>query len=193
MARRRQCPRWLSFRFLPPEGSSHTNLAVDFNVSPDGRHVAFIANSKAGSSLCVQVAGLGRCCRTIGGTDGARNPFWSQNSQSIGFFAGNQLKTVKASGDRAVVPLTAVFMPEGWESSGLAPTGTWNSQDIVVFGPSSDGNLYQIDVKRGGIATPVTTPVTTRATSLHRRPSFLSDGQRFLYVGGLGTKNEWDC
>ena len=40
------------------------------------------------------------------------------------------------------------------------------------------------------MATPVTPPVTTRATSLHRRPSFLSDGQRFLYVGGLGTKNE---
>ena len=72
----------------------------------------------------------------------------------------------------------------------MAPAGTWNSQDIVVFGPSSDGNLYQINVKRGGMATPVTTPVTTRETSLHRRPSFLPDGQRFLYVAGLGTKNE---
>ena len=40
------------------------------------------------------------------------------------------------------------------------------------------------------MATPVTTPVTTRQTSLHRRPSFLPDGQRFLYVAGLGTKNE---
>ena len=183
-------PELVEFPILPPEGSSHTNLAVDFNVSPDGRHVAFIANSKAGSSLCVRsLASVD--VRAIGGTDGARNPFWSPDSQSIGFFAGNQLKTVKASGDAAVVPLTwSVSMPEGWESSGMAPAGTWNSQDIVVFGPSSDGNLYQIDVKRGGMATPVTTPVTTRATSLHRRPSFLSDGQRFLYVGGLGTKNE---
>ena len=182
-------PEFVEFPILPPEGSSHTNLAVDFNVSPDGRHVAFIANSKAGSSLCVRsLASVD--VRTIGGTDGARNPFWSSDSQSIGFFVGNQLKTVKASGDAAVVPLTSVSMPEGWESSGMAPAGSWNRQDIVVFGPSSDGNLYQIDVKRGGMATPVTTPVTTRATSLHRRPSFLSDGQRFLYVGGLGTKNE---
>jgi eukaryotic-like serine/threonine-protein kinase len=84
----------------------------------------------------------------------------------------------------------SVSMPENWESLGMAPAGTWNSQDIVVFGPSSDGNLYQIDVKRGGMATPVTAPVTTRQTSLHRRPSFLPDGQRFVYVGGLGTKNE---
>ena len=81
-------------------------------------------------------------------------------------------------------------MPRNWESLGFAPAGTWNSQDIVVFGPSSDGNLYQIDVKRGGMATAVTTPVTTPETSLHRRPSFLPDGQRFLYVSGSGTKNE---
>ncbi len=183
-------PELVEFPILPPEGSSFTALAVDFNVSPDGRHVAFIANSKAGSSLCVRsLAAVD--VRQIRGTDGARNPFWSPDSQSIGFFAGNQLKTVKASGEAAVVPLTwSVSMPENWEILGLAPTGTWNSHDIVVFGPSSDGNLYQIDVKRGGMATPVTAPVTTRQTSLHRRPSFLPDGQRFLYVAGLGTKNE---
>ena len=182
-------PELVEFPILPPEGSSLTNLAVDFNVSPDGRHVAFIANSKAGSSLCVRsLAAVD--VRPIRGTDGARNPFWSPDSQSIGFFAGNQLKTVKASGDAAVVPLTwSVSMPEGWESLGMAPAGTWNSQDIVVFGPSSDGNLYQIDVKRGGMATPVTTPVTTRETSLHRRPSFLRT-VNVSYVGGLGTKNE---
>ncbi len=183
-------PEHVEFPILPPEGWSFTTQAVDFNVSPDGRHVAFIANSKAGSSLWVRsLAAVD--ARPIRGTDGARNPFWSPDSQSIGFFAGNQLKTVKASGGAAVVPLPwPVSMPENWESLGMAPSGTWNSQGIVVFGPSSDGNLYRIDVKRGGMATPVTTPVTERQTSLHRRPAFLPDGQRFLYVAGLGMKNE---
>ena len=180
----------VEFPILAPEGSSFTGLAVDFAVSPDGRHVAFIANSAAGSSLCVRsLAAID--ARSIPGTDGARNPFWSPDSQSIGFFARNQLKTVKASGEAAVVPLPwAVSMPRDWESLGMAPTGAWNSQDIVVFGPSSDGSLYQIDVKRGGMATPVTMPETSPQTSLHRRPSFLPDGRRFLYVGGRGTKNE---
>jgi serine/threonine protein kinase/WD40 repeat protein len=183
-------PEHVEFPILAPEGWSFTTLAVDFAVSPDGRHVAFIANSKAGSSLWVRSLAAVNA-RPIRGTDGARNPFWSPDSQSIGFFAGNQLKTVKASGDAAVVPLPwPVSVPADWKNFGMAPAGTWNSRDIVVFGPSSDGNLYQIDVKRGGRATPITPPVTTRETSLHRRPSFLSDGQRFLYVGGLGTKNE---
>jgi len=132
-------PELVEFPILAPEGSSLTNLAVDFAVSPDGRHVAFIANATAGSSLCVRsLAAVD--VRPIRGTDGARNPFWSPDSQSIGFFAGNQLKTVKASGEAAVVPLPwSVSMPENWESLGLAPAGTWNSQDIVVFGrtPSS--------------------------------------------------------
>jgi eukaryotic-like serine/threonine-protein kinase len=179
-------PEPVEFPILPPEGSSFSPLAVDFAVSPDGRHIAFIANSKAGSSLWVRsLAAVD--LRPIRGTDGARNPFWSPDSQSIGFFAGNQLKTVRASGGAAVVPLPwPVSMPGNWESLGFAPTGTWNRQDIVVFGPSSDGNLYQIDVKRGGPATPVTTPTTFP----YRRPSFLSDGQRFLYSSGEGTKNE---
>jgi serine/threonine protein kinase len=183
----------VEFPILLPEGSSFTTLAVDFAMSPDGRHVAFIANSKAGSSLWVRsLAAVD--VRPIRGTDGARNPFWSPDSQSIGFFADNQLKTVKASGGAAVVPLTwSVSMPKNWESLGFAPCGAWNSQGIVVFGPSSDGNLYQIDVKRGGMATAVTRetrPLSAETTSLHRRPSFLPDGQRFLYVSGNGTKNE---
>src|SRR4029077_7012387 len=85
-------PEHVEFPILAPEGWSFTTLAVDFAVSPDGRHVAFIANSKAGSALWVRSLAAVNA-RQIRGTDGARNPFWSPDSQSIGFFAGKQLKT----------------------------------------------------------------------------------------------------
>src|SRR4029077_13357787 len=121
--------------------SKFTKQQVEFAVSPDGRHVAFIANSRAGSSLWVRsLAAVDP--RQLRGTEGARNPFWSPDSQSIGFFAGNQLKTVLASGGAAGVPFPG---PESHpligEAIGGAPSGTWGSQDIVVFGPSSDGSL----------------------------------------------------
>ena len=128
-------------------------------MSPDGRHVAFIANSKAGSSLWVRSLACGRSTGRLRGTDGARNPFWSPDSRSIGFFVGSQLKTVKASGDAAVVPLTLVRVHarQGCGSLGLAPLpGPGTARTSSSSGRLSDGNLRQTDVKRGGMSTPVT-------------------------------------
>ena len=178
---------------LPPEGSSLTNLAVDFNVSPDGRHVAFIANSKAGSSLCV---------RSLAAVDAA-DSWHGWRAQSIlepgqpvdRFLCGQSVENGEGERGRSgrAVDMVRVHA-RGLGESGMAPAGTWNSQDIVVFGPSSDGNLYQIDVKRGGMATPVTTPVTTRERSLHRRPSFLRTVNVSCTSAVLGRKTScgWD-
>ena len=177
----RAAPALVEFPILPPEGSKFTKQQVEFAVSPDGRHVAFIANSRSGSSLWVRsLAAVDP--RLLRGTEGARNPFWSPDSQSIGFFAGNQLKSVLASGEAAVVPYpgSESFDPV-MDAIGGAPSGTWSSQDIVVFGPSNDGSLRQFNMKRGGLPT----PATTRGTAVvHRRPKFLPDGQRFLYLSG---------
>jgi serine/threonine protein kinase/WD40 repeat protein len=174
-------PPLVEFPILPPEGSKFTKPQVEFAVSPDGRHVAFIANSKTGSSLWVRSL-TAIDPRPLRGTEGARNPFWSPDSQSIGFFADNQLKTVLASGVATVVPFpgSESFAPIS-DALGGAPSGTWSSQEIVVYGPSQDGSLRQINLKSGGMPT----PVTTRETSvLHRRPKFLPDGRRFLYLAG---------
>ena len=180
-------PELVEFPILPPEGLSFSRPSPEFAVSPDGRHVAFVATSKAGSSLWVRsLAAV--TPRLLPGTDGARNPFWSPDSQSIGFFASNQVKTVQASGGSPVVsfPWSRSF-PLSGEQGGFAPAGTWTSQDVIVFGPSNDGNLYQVNVKKSGTPTPVTTQETT---GQHRWPSFLPDGQHFLYASFAGTTNE---
>jgi serine/threonine protein kinase len=182
-------PEHVEFPILAPEGWSFTTLAVDFAVSPDGRHVAFIANSKAGSSLWVRSLAAVNA-RPIRGTDGARNPFWSPDSQSIGFFAGNQVKAVQASGGSSVVsfPWSGSF-PVSGERGGLAPNGTWSGKDVIVFGPTNDGNLYQINVKKGGTPTPVT---TGGATGAYRWPSFLTNGQHFLYSSITQPKTAYE-
>ena len=175
-------PERVEFPLLPPDGFSLRQRAVEFAVSPDGQHVAFVAISKAGSSLWVRsLAAVDS--RPLPGTEGARNPFWSPDSQSIGFFATNQLKTVQASGKSGVVPFPwsgSFTWPA--EYAGFAPSGTWSSKDVVVFGPSSQGDLYQIDVKKRGTPAPVTKAGTTAY-----KPSFLPDGQHFLYISRAGA------
>ena len=86
-------PQLVEFPIPPPEGWSFTGPSPQFAVSPDGRHVAFVATSKAGSSIWVRSLASVEP-QELPGTDGARNPFWSPDSQSIGFFANNQVKKV---------------------------------------------------------------------------------------------------
>jgi len=181
-------PERVEFPILPPEGARFTqHEGVEFAVSPDGQQVAFVATLNAESSLWIRSL-TAIDPRSLPGTAGARNPFWSADSQSIGFFANNQVKMAQASGGSPVVsfPWSGSF-PWSSEGGGFAPGGTWNSHDVIVFGPSTDGNLYQINVKKGGTPTPVTVPETT---GVHRWPVFLPDGQHFLYLSVAETTNE---
>ena len=184
-------PELVEFPILAPEGLRFTQYSAEFAVAPDGRHVAFVATSSAGSSLWIRsFASVDP--RPLPGTEGARNPFWSPDSRSIGFFAGNQVKAVEASGGSSVVsfPWSGSF-PAAAERGGFAPCGAWSNKGVIVFGPSIDGNLYQINVKGGGAPTPVTTPVTTPGPNdSHRWPSFLPDDQHFLYTSFAGTTRE---
>ena len=67
--------------------------------------------------------------------------------------------------------------PLAAETGGHAPMGTWNSKGVIVFGPASDGNLYQVGVNEN--RTP--SLVSTGGEGFRRRPSFLPDGQHFIY------------
>jgi len=184
-------PELVEFPILAPEGLRFTRYSAEFAVSPDGRQVAFVATSSAGSSLWIRSLATVDP-RPLPATEGARNPFWSPDSHSIGFFAGNQVKAVQASGGSSVVsfPWSGSF-PEASERGGFAPNGAWSNKGVIVFGPSIDGNLYQINVKGGGTPTPVTTPVTSPGPDdSHRWPSFLPDDQHFLYTSFAGTTRE---
>ena len=161
------------------EGSKFTKPQVEFAVSPDGRHVAFIANSKSGRRFGA-IAGRGRS--TAASWYGGRAQSILEPGQPVDrLLCGQSVKTVLASGEAAVVPTRVRVLCSGLGRHRRRPSGTWSSHDIVVFGPSNDGSLRQTNMKRGGMPT----PVTTRETAVvHRRPKFLPDGQRFLYLSG---------
>jgi Tol biopolymer transport system component len=169
----------VEFQIDPPAGSEFFGTSPEFAIAPDGRHVAFIATSKAGMSLWVRPLATLEL-RELPGTEDARNPFWSPDGQSIGYFAGSMLRTVRVTGGSPVDVCQAPLVGSG------ALSGTWNTNGVILFGPLG-GSLYKA-AARGGPPTPVTT--LAKDETAHRWPWFLPDGQHFLYLALRGERGE---
>jgi hypothetical protein len=102
-------------------------------VSPDGRHVVFLAALQNVHSLWVRPVAT-PTSRSIPGTEGASFPFWSPDSRFIGFFAGGKLKKVQVSGGPPIVLCDA--------ANGRG--GTWNSDNVILFAPAATGTLLRV-------------------------------------------------
>ena len=98
-------------------------------------------------------------------------PFWSPDSQSLGFHApaSGKLKVVDVAGGH---PRVLCDVP-----STLFQGGAWNQHNDIVF--SSDGGLYRVPAS-GGTPALVATYSPPLQVAL-RWPQFLPDGRRYLY------------
>ena len=169
-------PRPLSFHLTPPADTELQFSAFGGGsaISPDGRRVAFVA--VAGGTPRLWIRELDSLtARQLADTDGAKLPFWSPDSRSIGFFTSVDLRRTDVSGTQ-VITLARALDARG---------GAWNADGtIIVFAPNSLGPLYQISAK-GGTPVPLTTSTADRHS--HRWPRFLPDGRTFLYYA-QGTR-----
>jgi eukaryotic-like serine/threonine-protein kinase len=81
-------------------------------LSRDGTHLAYVAVQSGTQQLYLRAMDNLEA-RPIPGTEGATEPFFSPNSQWLGFFAGNKLKKVSVSGGEALTLGDAVTPPRG--------------------------------------------------------------------------------
>jgi Tol biopolymer transport system component len=162
---------------LPPEGSRFDFGSGLLEVSPDGRHVAFVGPNAERKPM-LWVRGLDSLeARALPGTEGAKFPFWSPDSRSIGFFANSKLRKISLTGGP---PLTLC-------DAGSSPRGAaWSSAGTILFSPEWSDPLYQVP-DAGGTAEPVTTLDPAHQDVSHRWPAFLPDGRRFLFYAVSST------
>ena len=149
-------------------------LAVGENpevaISPDGKLLVYAALQGGVQQLYLRAMDSLEA-RAIPGTDGAVNPFFSPDSQSLGFFAGDKLKKVSVNGGGATT-LGDASTPRG---------ASWGDQGTIVFTPSIGGAVQQIP-EAGGAAKPLTE--LAKGDTSHRWPEVLPDGEAVLFGSG---------
>src|SRR5262249_51190495 len=65
--------------------------------------------------------------------------------------------------------------------------GAWSSKGVIVFSPSLSGPLWSVS-ETGGPATQLTKLDAAAAETTHRWPSFLPDGEHFIYLANGNPK-----
>jgi Tol biopolymer transport system component len=165
------------FTVGPPEGavfSGGPNPGIAYRpaqaVSPDGRHMVFLASRAAGTATLWIRSLDSLTARALAGTEGAGFPFWSPDSRFIGFFADGKVKKIDLAGGPAQTVCPAVA-GEG---------GTWNADGVIVFAASTSSALSKC-AESGSEPTAVTKLDESRERA-HKFPQFLPDGRRFVFL-----------
>src|SRR6185436_7371522 len=92
------------FAISAPDGERFSPSGGFMAVSPDGRHIAFVASDREGTDRLWLRSVDSLAAHMLGGTEKAYQPFWSSDSRFIAFFAEGKLKKVPiASGPVQIV------------------------------------------------------------------------------------------
>jgi tRNA A-37 threonylcarbamoyl transferase component Bud32/Tol biopolymer transport system component len=149
---------------------------------PEDAALGYVSPSPDGRKLAAVGAGLwlrdldALEWRRLPNTEGASTPFWSPDSRYVGIIVGNTLRRVDTTGGP---PETVASFP----TAAVVGMGTWNRRgDIVVgsWGGGSGGPLWRVS-PAGGVAAAVTEVDLSKKEFVHAEPTFLPDGNHFLY------------
>ena len=165
------------FAFTPPVALNSRPA-----ISPDGRRIAFAAAGAEGK-LWVQDLDQQQP-RAIEGTEGARRPFWSPDSDFVGFGTGGDLKKVSVQSGLAI---RVCELP----GPGFAG-GSWSADgDLIVFSSSSPLTLYEVPA-RGGTANRLVWPEEPDQPVGLVYPHFLPSeaGDRVLLLSSVGGSSK---
>jgi hypothetical protein len=153
----------LRYTLSAPENATNLHSLA---ISPNGRLVAIAAEVNGKRQLWLRALDAFRA-QPMPGTEDATYPFWSPDSQHIGFFARGKLKKITATTGGPAQSLCDA--PEG-------QGGSWNRDGVIVFSPSRSERAIQRVSATGGV------PAVVLERGGHPLfPTFLPDGRGFLY------------
>ena len=163
---------------LPPgrvlSGFSGFDSAPIVAISPDGTRLAYVATQGGIQRLYLRMMD-GLEAQAIPDTDGASSPFFSPDSQWLGFLAGGKLKKVSVNGGGAQTLSASPF-------SGGA---SWDTRGAIILGGVGIGLRLVPD--SGGAFQPLTQ--LKSGDSNNRWPEALPGGNAVLFVAGSNASS----
>ena len=139
-------------------------------VSPDGRHIAFAADSDGKRLIWIRPLDSLEP-RPLPGTEGVLRPFWAPDSRFVAFMSGGKLKKVDISGGP---PQTICDAPYGAD-------GSWSPEGVILYDGRGNDPLMRVPAT-GGVSQPAVIGDRKEGTMGAGWPEFLPDGRHFLYT-----------
>jgi eukaryotic-like serine/threonine-protein kinase len=162
----------VAYRFTIPRPATDASAPA---VSPDGRYIAYAAPSGLWLRALDEAAP-----RLLGGTGGAREPFWSPDGRALAFFAGDTVKRISIAGGPAE---TLAPIPGGW------PAGSWSRDGTILVeiteNPESEG-WYVLSAGSRSLSRLRAFAADRPINPDKAFPAFLPDGEHFLFTHPAG-------
>jgi serine/threonine-protein kinase len=145
-------------------------------LSPDGRRLVYVVGSPPGSRLYLRNMDE-LDARPIPGTEGAHHPFFSPDSEWLGFFAEGKLKKISLATETQLTLCDAGAEPRG---------ASWGSDDSIIFAAPASG-LFRVSADGG---TPQAVTTCEPGDPTHRWPEVLPGGKGVLFTTWIGALEE---
>ena len=156
---------------LPPgqqlAGLTHGRAVA---LSPDGTHLAYVATQGGPQQIYLRAMDSLEA-KAIPGTEGAIDPFFSPDSQWLGFFANGAMGRVAVNGG---TPLYLAAAPNPYGAS-------WSSEGMIAFAPALQSPILQVS-NSGGTPQPLTRLEIDEDANVW--PEFLPGGKAMLFNSG---------
>jgi len=157
------------FRVELPSGVPFPGDGNELVLSPDGTSVVFLAGDAGSSQLFLRRLDQLEAI-PIPGTEGARRPFFSPDSEWVAFNADGNLKRVALAGGE---PFNVCE-----DCAYAGSSGAWHGETIVFM---MNYALWEIPATGGASPVLVAEPNTERGETRYNRPDFLPNGKAVVF------------